>query len=193
MAWVTFKSPLWRKEIVQDKVKPLPSLKVKRKMEQEFVNDGVRTTNGTNRRKPIIPPYNALRDRYAQAYFQSPLVKAMKERNFHLKGLQESQANIRNLNKLSHRHRCIATPSIEEIRVREQTFVNDAIITERKRTKYKDIIPVYDASRDNHCLGYFKRPDVKHLVSITCTPTGSFSYDSKIKSPRRQKLRASAP
>lgn len=85
MAWVTFKSPLWRKEIVQDKVKPLPSLKVKRKMEQEFVNDGVRTTNGTNRRKPIIPPYNALRDRYAQAYFQSPLVKAMKERNFHLK------------------------------------------------------------------------------------------------------------
>lgn len=107
--------------------------------------------------------------------------------------LQESQANIRNLNKLSHRHRCIATPSIEEIRVREQTFVNDAIITERKRTKYKDIIPVYDASRDNHCLGYFKRPDVKHLVSITCTPTGSFGYDSKIKSPRRQKLRASAP
>lgn len=31
------------------------------------------------------------------------------------------------------------------------------------------------------------------MVSITCTPTGSFSYDSKIKSPRRQKLRASAP
>lgn len=85
MAWVTFNSPLWRKDIVQDKVKPLPSLKVKRKMEHEFVNDGIRTTNRTNRRKPIIPPYNALRDRYAQAYFQSPLVKAMKERNFHLK------------------------------------------------------------------------------------------------------------
>lgn len=84
MAWVTFNSPLWKKDIVQEKIKPLPSLKIKRKMEQGFVNDGVHTKFATNRRKPIIPAYNAVRDRYAQAYFQSPLVKAMMERNFHL-------------------------------------------------------------------------------------------------------------
>ncbi|XP_061167020.1 uncharacterized protein LOC133175901 [Saccostrea echinata] len=193
MAWVTFNSPLWKKEIVQDKVKPLPSMKKRRKMESGFINDGIHTKFTTNRRKPIIPPYNAVQDRYAQAYFQSPFVKAMMERNFHLKELQQSQENARNLNKLSHRHRCKRTPTVEEIRAREQTFVNDAIITERKRTKYKDIIPVYNASNDRHCLGYFKRPDVKHLISITCTPTGSFSFDSKFKNPRRPKLRASVP
>jgi hypothetical protein len=84
MAWVTFNSPLWKKDIVQEKIKPLPTLKVKRKMEEGFVNDGVHTKFATNRRKPIIPAYDAVRDRYAQAYFQSPLVKAMMERNFHL-------------------------------------------------------------------------------------------------------------
>lgn len=38
-------------------------------------------------------------------------------------------------------------------RDRENSFVNDAIITERKRTKYKDIIPKYSADRDKHCFG----------------------------------------
>ncbi|XP_078331803.1 uncharacterized protein LOC111112115 [Crassostrea virginica] len=125
--------------------------------------------------------------------YGKPLGGRVDEALDNYKQLQESQANVRNLNKLSHRHRCKATPTVEEIRAREQTFVNDAIITEKKRTKYKDIIPVYDATHDTHCLGYFRRPDVRHLVSITCTPTGCFSYDSKIKSPRKHKLRASAP
>lgn len=63
-------------------------------------------------------------------------------------------------------------------------FVNDVIIMERKCIKYKDIILVYDVLCDNYCLGYFKRLDVKYLVSIICILIGFFSYDSKIKSLR---------
>lgn len=63
-------------------------------------------------------------------------------------------------------------------------FVNDVIIMERKCIKYKDIILVYDVLCDNYCLGYFKRLDVKYLVSIICILIGFFSYDSKIKSFR---------
>lgn len=79
----------------------------------------------------------------------------------------------KSINKLSVRQRCKATPTVDEIRRREQNYVNDAIITEKKRTKYKDIIPVYDAARDDHCKAYFNRPDVKRLINVTCSPRKS--------------------
>ncbi|CAG2232518.1 unnamed protein product [Mytilus edulis] len=75
----------------------------------------------------------------------------------------------KNINKLSFRQRCKATLTVDEIRQREKQYVNDAIIIEKKRTKYKDIIPVYDASNDDHCKAYFNRPDVKRLVTKTCS------------------------
>lgn len=35
----------------------------------------------------------------------------------------------KNLNKLSHRHRVQRTPSVQDIRAREDKFTNDAIVT----------------------------------------------------------------
>lgn len=67
------------------------------------------------------------------------------------------------------------TPTIEELKSREESFRNDAINTEKQRTKYKDIIPKYDASNDSHCKKYFTRPDVRNLVSITCSPRDPIS------------------
>ena len=43
------------------------------------------------------------------------------------------------------RRRCIPTPPPEIIREREDGFVLDSVTTERRRTKYRDIIPKYDA------------------------------------------------
>ncbi|XP_064594712.1 transient receptor potential protein-like [Liolophura sinensis] len=70
-------------------------------------------------------------------------------------------------NKLSMRHRCRSTPNTSDLAKMEREFVNDAIITEKKRTKYKDIIPPYDASRDKNARAYFMRQDVKHLLGVT--------------------------
>ncbi|ELU01855.1 hypothetical protein CAPTEDRAFT_191276 [Capitella teleta] len=72
-------------------------------------------------------------------------------------------------NKLSYRRLCMPTPSAQRIREREKQFVNDAVVTERRRTKYKDIIPKYDAAVDANARQYFQRPDVKRLISVTCT------------------------
>jgi len=90
---------------------------------------------------------------------------------------REQLKEEKNLNKLSHRHRVQKTPNVEKIRQREQKFTNDAIVTERKRTRFKDIIPQYDASEDRHCKAYFKRKDVQQLINVTrsreTTPAGS--------------------
>ncbi|KAL4229382.1 hypothetical protein ACF0H5_012421 [Mactra antiquata] len=75
----------------------------------------------------------------------------------------------KNLNKLSHRHRVQRTPNVQDIRAREEKFTNDAIVTERRRTRFKDIIPQYDASSDRHCKAYFKRRDVQRLLDVTCS------------------------
>ncbi|XP_052253421.1 uncharacterized protein LOC127859879 isoform X2 [Dreissena polymorpha] len=83
----------------------------------------------------------------------------------------------KNINKLSHRHRVQRTPGVNEIRAREEKFTNDAIVTETRRTRFKDIIPQYDASADRHCKAYFQRQDVQRLISVTRsrepTPAGS--------------------
>lgn len=76
----------------------------------------------------------------------------------------------RTQNKLSTRRRCKATPTADELNRRRQQFVNDAIITERKRTKYKDIIPPYEANNDAHCKRYFDRKDIQRLIKVTCSP-----------------------
>lgn len=82
VSWVTFGSPLWQKDTIQGHVKPLPPVWKQKAMEKGFVNDGVSTYMHFHaRRKPIIPPYNAIKDKYAQAYFQSPLVKAALDRS----------------------------------------------------------------------------------------------------------------
>ena len=70
-------------------------------------------------------------------------------------------------NKLSYRGRCVPTPSQEVLRYREETFVNDAIVTERRRTKYRDIIPPYSGILDHNCWTYFERPDVRRLLTVT--------------------------
>ena len=58
-------------------------------------------------------------------------------------------------------------------------FVNDAIITEKKRTKYKDIIKPYNAADDKLCKDYFARDDIKRLVNRTC------GQGAKVKQQRR--------
>ncbi|WAR04695.1 hypothetical protein MAR_020064, partial [Mya arenaria] len=80
---------------------------------------------------------------------------------------REQLKEEKNINKLSHRNRVQRTPSLDAIRAREQKFTNDAIVTERRRTRFKDIIPQYDASADRHCKAYFKRQDVQQLIGVT--------------------------
>ena len=76
----------------------------------------------------------------------------------------------RNINKMSHRGRCIPTPPLKVLRDREQQFVNDGVHTERTRTKYNDaVLPRYDGSEDPHCRAYFKRIDVQKLIHVTKT------------------------
>ncbi|KAK3082643.1 hypothetical protein FSP39_001226 [Pinctada imbricata] len=167
MAWVTFRSPLWHKDTVQSSVHALPDIHQQRNLERGFVNDAIRTFVRSSRRKPIIPAYNAERDKCARAYFRCPLVQSVMDRSLMLQEKQKQDKN--EINKLSHRRRAKRTPTVAEIRAREEHFVNDAILTERMRTKYKDIIPVYDASHDKHCGGYFARQDVKRLLRVTCS------------------------
>ncbi|XP_069120089.1 uncharacterized protein [Argopecten irradians] len=171
MSWVTYGSPLWRKDKVPTTIKPLPDIDVQKKLEKGFVNDAVSTfMYHSARRRPIIPPYNAEHDRYAQAYFQSPIAKAVLERSMErVLVVKNAEAKrMQKINKLSFRRRAKESPSVERIREREKEFLNDAIITEKLRTKYKDIIPKYDAAMDKNCRGYFERPDVKRLLNVTC-------------------------
>lgn len=62
----------------------------------------------------------------------------------------------KNLNKLSTRHRVQRTPGVNEIRAREQQFTNDAIITERRRTRY--IMWLRRAGKAQEILGLRKPP-----------------------------------
>ena len=45
------------------------------------------------------------------------------------------------------RRRCIPTPPPEVIREREYGFILDSVTAEKRRTKYRDVIPKYDAGR----------------------------------------------
>ncbi|OWF54715.1 hypothetical protein KP79_PYT05034 [Mizuhopecten yessoensis] len=171
MSWVTYGSPLWRKDKVPTTIKPLPAINVQKKLEKGFINDAVSTFMfHTARKRSIIPPYNAEQDKFAQAYFQSPIAKAVLERSMErVLTVRDAEAQrINKINKLSFRRRAKESPTVEKIREREKDFRNDAIITEKLRTKYKDIIPKYDASVDKSCKGYFKRPDVQRLITATC-------------------------
>ena len=38
---------------------------------------------------------------------------------------------------------------------------------EKRRTKYKDIIPPYDAKTDDFAKRYFKNPEVQKTIDIT--------------------------
>ncbi|KAK3597068.1 hypothetical protein CHS0354_022073 [Potamilus streckersoni] len=81
MAWVTYGSPLWHKDKVPDHIHPLPDIHQRKEYESKFINDAIRTqVYHYPRKKPIIPPYDAVKDKYARAYFQSPLVKAILQR-----------------------------------------------------------------------------------------------------------------
>ncbi|XP_067687659.1 uncharacterized protein [Haliotis asinina] len=172
-SWVVYGSPLWHRDRVPSSVRSLPPIPILKGLEENFVNDSVKTTTSSRSgRNPIIPPYDAVGDKYAKHYFMSPNVRAMMERNKAVRSHKESQAQTssRSLNKLSFRRKCRRTPNGDEMKARELQFVNDGIITERRRTKYKDIIPPYDAMEDRHSRGYFKRPDIKRLVTLTCSP-----------------------
>ncbi|GFR70691.1 hypothetical protein ElyMa_003791600 [Elysia marginata] len=176
-SWVTYNSPLWRKEKVKTEEQLSQSMpttpRVLSQMETGFVNDAICTHVFSNRRNPIIPPYDARSDKYAQAYFKSPFVQGIVERNSSM-SVNSSVAHLKELkmaktvNKLSVRRRCKPTPDVTSIRERETAFVNDAIITEKKRTKYKDIIKPYNAADDKLCKDYFARDDIKRLVNRTC-------------------------
>ncbi len=73
------------------------------------------------------------------------------------------------INKLSFRRKIPPTPAAHVIRQREANFVLDSITTEKRRTKYKDVIPRYDAVKDAHAKAYFKRGEVQKLINVTCT------------------------
>ncbi|XP_046333283.1 uncharacterized protein LOC124116101 isoform X2 [Haliotis rufescens] len=170
-SWVVYGSPLWHRDRVPSSIRSLPPIPTLKGLEENFVNDSVKTTTSSRSgRNPIIPQYDAVGDKYAKHYFMSPNVRAMMERNKAVRSHKESQHSSRSLNKLSFRRKCRLTPNADEMELRELQFVNDGIITERRRTKYKDIIPPYDATEDQHSKGYFKRPDIKRLVTVTCSP-----------------------
>ena len=78
MSWVVQKSPLWHRDSVQGNIRPLPSIKQCQKLEDDFVNDAVKTNVYCYPRKlPIIPTYTATKDKCARSYFDSPLVKEL--------------------------------------------------------------------------------------------------------------------
>ena len=74
-----------------------------------------------------------------------------------------------NPHKLSTRGLCAPTPAPEVLKNREVSFINDGIATERTRTRFKDVLPVYRAAVDPHCQGYFHKPRVQRLMEITCS------------------------
>ena len=55
------------------------------------------------------------------------------------------------------RRRCIPTPPPEVIREREYGFVLDSVTAEKRRTKYRDVIPKYDAGKSEGLLMATKR------------------------------------
>ncbi len=80
----------------------------------------------------------------------------------------------KSLNKLSTRRKAIPTPDSEVILDREDSYVNDAIFTEKRRTKYKDtVLPPYNAENDPLCKKYFKRKDIKVLLVRTNSSASS--------------------
>lgn len=86
MSWVTFGSPLWKKDTVQTTIKSLPSIDEARRMEQGFVNDAVKTHKyHKSRRSNIIPCYDARNDKFAMSYFKSPLTQAIIDRTLAMK------------------------------------------------------------------------------------------------------------
>ena len=93
--------------------------------------------------------------------------------------IKERQDAGMKINKLSYRRRAMSTPSLEVMKAREASFVNDAIITEKMRTRFRDVIPVYDACNDRHCVTYFTRPDVQRLIKVTRSPRKSRDYGTR--------------
>ncbi|KAL8564666.1 hypothetical protein ACOMHN_004160 [Nucella lapillus] len=168
MSWLTDGSPLRHRQTLP----PSPSttaMKAKHRsfsnLEKGFVVDAVITAvNASHPGRSVIPPYDATTDKYASAYFRSPSIQAMRERNVKLNELKTER------NKLSTRRRCKPTPTPDDLRVRRNNFVVDAVEEERKRSRFHDIIPPYAAKRDQHCRAYFQRPDIKKLLSVTLSP-----------------------
>lgn len=103
MSWVTYGSPLRHKDKVPTTIKPLPAIATQEKLEAGFVNDAVKTFMfHHSRRQPVIPPYNAEQDKCAQAYFQSPIAKAVLERS-----MQRALAVKVSIHKLSPNKRIL--------------------------------------------------------------------------------------
>ncbi|XP_076437222.1 uncharacterized protein LOC143276547 isoform X2 [Babylonia areolata] len=164
MPWLTESSPLRHPQSLpshrdmQDRHRDMLSL------EKGFVVDAVITSvNASFPRRPVIPPYDAMKDKYASSYFRSPTVQAMLDREKTRREIKTEQ------NKLSTRRRCKATPTADDLRRRRDRFVVDAIEVERRRdrNRFYDIIPPYTADQDHHCKGYFQRSDIKKLLSVT--------------------------
>ncbi|XP_070535947.1 uncharacterized protein [Ptychodera flava] len=163
---ILYRTPLRHRDTVQAGIKPwMPSKKV-RELEEGFVLDAVVAEKQKSRWNPIIPSYNALRDKYCQAYFQSPQVKKVMKLTV---DNEEPYETSRSLNKLSERKRVLPTPPVTKLRQRENRFKLDCIIAEKTATRYKPMIQPYDATRDPHAQTYFQRPGVRETMDMTCT------------------------
>ena len=91
---------------------------------------------------------------------------------FIFNSLQDKPKTV-NRNKLSFRRRCIPTPDQGVLESKEDSYINDAIKTERRRTKYKDTLLLpYNAQDDPLCRDYFQRKDIQVLL-VRTTPTSS--------------------
>ncbi|XP_077870442.1 uncharacterized protein LOC144364036 [Saccoglossus kowalevskii] len=84
-------------------------------------------------------------------------------------GSRTSRETSRSLNKLSTRRRIIPTPPASSLRDREKSFVLDSIISEKRVTRWKPLIPPYNARFDPHANHYFKFKGVPELIDLTCT------------------------
>jgi hypothetical protein len=102
MSWVTFGSPLWKRDTVQTTIKSLPSIDEMRRMEQGFVNDAVKTHKyHKSRRTNIIPRYDARNDKFAMSYFKSPLTQAILDRTQAMKVSKILQITFNGSNHIS--------------------------------------------------------------------------------------------
>jgi len=138
-------------------------VKPKKVSKKAFVLDGVseRTSRGS-----VVPSYNALTDKGANTYFQTPSVINMLKASATTTG-QLIPASTQNI-KLSRRNRIPDSPGIIEVVKRENKFVADAIKSCSMKTKTKPIIPAYDAMNDQHAANYFRKSSVKSLLRKTC-------------------------
>ncbi|KAL5010031.1 hypothetical protein ScPMuIL_012336 [Solemya velum] len=162
MSSSAYRSPLMYRDYIPKKILPVPPQSVLTTLELRFINDCVRTSRqGPVLRLPSIQPYACSGTSRKHPYVGDNKANS-KEKKITTKKV--------NLNKLSARRRCIRTPPPSYFLERERSFIVDAISVDKCRTRFKDVLPPYDATKDAHCATYFKRSHMKQFFVKNAEP-----------------------